>query len=357
MRYIDLLSGLRGFLALQILAYHFFGSSLNFSGTQFTTGYIAVDIFFVISGYVIAKVYLDSLISKRQFWNFCVNRFARLYPTHFLMLSIFFCLELVKYFAEHFYGVVANSGSALEKNNFSALLANILLIHGWIGQPLSSTFNIPSWSVSVEFFCYIIFALLVNYFRKFLMLTVIAIVLISLCCIFVSGSSELVRGALGFSVGVILFLVQRQKFVSIIAHKICVALSLFALIVLVCMNDSPEHSMLAIFACSPLVAFLGVKDLRLDTGLKYRVGIAIQYLGSRSYTVYMLHFFVLWALGRLNQFLLSSADIMAFISKNLYMSTFISALIFVGASIFVSELIYRKFEMPLKQKIKTLFGK
>lgn len=79
------LTGLRGLLALSIVLYHIYGSSVlegyipeqtNFISLLNYTGPIAVNLFFVISGYLIT----GSLVSKGSIREFAKNRFLRIYP-------------------------------------------------------------------------------------------------------------------------------------------------------------------------------------------------------------------------------------------------------------------------------------
>lgn len=80
-RYIPGLDGLRAFAVLAVIAYH-----LNFNWAD--GGFIGVDIFFVLSGYLITSIILpaqgnDITLDLRDFW---VRRIRRLLPAAYLMI-------------------------------------------------------------------------------------------------------------------------------------------------------------------------------------------------------------------------------------------------------------------------------
>jgi len=69
----------RGIAALTVVYGHQTGGMV--SATRFIAFYLAVDFFFVLSGFVLAHRYWDELVRERKpFWPVVVARFARLYP-------------------------------------------------------------------------------------------------------------------------------------------------------------------------------------------------------------------------------------------------------------------------------------
>jgi peptidoglycan/LPS O-acetylase OafA/YrhL len=79
-QHFDLLDGLRGVAALSVVTFHFmewvtFDYSKNFIGH----GYLAVDFFFCLSGFVIGYAY-DDRIGKMGVRSFFTSRFIRLHP-------------------------------------------------------------------------------------------------------------------------------------------------------------------------------------------------------------------------------------------------------------------------------------
>ncbi|HEX7903227.1 MAG TPA: acyltransferase [Chitinophagaceae bacterium] len=96
-KYFPGLDGLRGISCLIVVLTHNFGFS-NF----FEFGWLGVDLFFVISGFLITNVLLNSLDTENYLKNFYLRRFLRIFPLYYLMLALFiFILPAFKYFDEH----------------------------------------------------------------------------------------------------------------------------------------------------------------------------------------------------------------------------------------------------------------
>ena len=109
-----------------------------------------VDLFFVVSGFVIARQYLDRVGDAASTGRFLWRRIARIYPLHLATLAFYVVIALA-----------LHSGLARTDNParypLSDLPAQLLLLHAFDGERL--TFNFPSWSLSAEMFCYLLFPL------------------------------------------------------------------------------------------------------------------------------------------------------------------------------------------------------
>ena len=76
----DDLQGLRGVAILAVVIFHFFPNLLP-------NGFLGVDLFFVISGYLMTKIIMRDLNKNNfGFFNFYIKRFKRIYPSIFLLL-------------------------------------------------------------------------------------------------------------------------------------------------------------------------------------------------------------------------------------------------------------------------------
>ncbi|NRP19367.1 hypothetical protein LPJGGPFB_02622 [Ensifer adhaerens] len=150
------LESLRGFAALAVAVHHFRYGSLLSENAFIRHGYLMVDFFFVLSGFVIALNYANRLSTPAEVASFQRRRFWRLYPLHLFTLLIFLGIECLKYVFEQRTGIVSNN-PAFVVSDASAFLANLFLLQGVVLNELG--FNIPSWSISVEFWTYLIFAL------------------------------------------------------------------------------------------------------------------------------------------------------------------------------------------------------
>ncbi|WP_316858858.1 acyltransferase [uncultured Cohaesibacter sp.] len=117
-----------------------------------------LDLFFIGSGLLIWVHYSDKLTSWADYRVFVLRRLARLYPLHIATLSVF-CLA----WAVAATGIVETN--LVENYSLSELMKQLLLVNAW-GFSDSLTFNFVSWSLSAEWFCYLLFPLIVFLFRK-----------------------------------------------------------------------------------------------------------------------------------------------------------------------------------------------
>ncbi len=114
-----------------------------------------MDFFFVMSGFLISGAYADRLRNWRDIGRFTKSRFARLWPLHAAMLALFVAIEAAKAIALP--GIGAQPPFTGSKS-ISSIFTNIAMIHS-LGIHHTLTWNAPSWTVSVEFYTYLIFAL------------------------------------------------------------------------------------------------------------------------------------------------------------------------------------------------------
>ena len=107
-----------------------------------------VDLFFVVSGFVIARQYLHQVGEAASTGRFLWRRIARIYPLHLATLAFYVTLAGALHF-----GPARTDNPA--RYPFSDLPAQFLLLHAFVGERL--TFNFPSWSLSAEMLCYVLF--------------------------------------------------------------------------------------------------------------------------------------------------------------------------------------------------------
>lgn len=153
---LDALTSLRFIAAAMIVVSHahpLFGSLGIADAAPMGQG---VSFFFVLSGFILAYNYprLEGGSAVRKFW---LARFARVWPLHAVMLvlwiALIFNFDRQSYFPE--------------MEGLARLGANILLLQAWVPLPVwSLSFNGVSWSLSVEFFFYALFPVLVRYWSS-----------------------------------------------------------------------------------------------------------------------------------------------------------------------------------------------
>jgi peptidoglycan/LPS O-acetylase OafA/YrhL len=112
-------------------------------------GYLGVELFFVLSGFILSHVYLEAFGTRRfGYRSFLWARIARVYPLHLVTLLGVMALAL---------GAAA-AGIAMQARviDWPSLPANLLMLHAW-GLAPEAAFNHPSWSISAEWFAYLTF--------------------------------------------------------------------------------------------------------------------------------------------------------------------------------------------------------
>ncbi len=214
----EVLDGLRGICALFVCILHARIFSHLYGVDFIVNSYLFVDFFFVLSGFVICISYTHKLEDKTQLFNFTIKRIGRIWPLHILTILALLAIELSKYYILSSTGTTSDNGAFIGRFSIDALFANVFLIHS-IGIFDYLTWNNPSWSISVEFMTYLIFASVVFTFRsklKQLSLGIIAISLMTLVFLApknmdVTYDYGLIRCLSGFFVGVFICLWRSQS--------------------------------------------------------------------------------------------------------------------------------------------------
>ena len=115
-----------------------------------TKGYLGVEVFFVLSGFILSHVYLEAAGRKEGFSyrGFLWARIARVYPLHLVTLAGMIGLGVA--------ATVAGLTVSESLLDWRSLPAHLTLTHAW-GFASSAAFNHPSWSISAEWFAYLSF--------------------------------------------------------------------------------------------------------------------------------------------------------------------------------------------------------
>ena len=303
------LESLRGIAAISVAFFHFNIGS-HFNNDFVDNAWLMVDFFFVLSGFVIALNYMDRIKTINDLKKFQIKRFLRLYPLHLLMLFTFLGIEFAKYIAEIQFGMVANN-RAFSENDFTAFIANLLLIQNWSLSGL--TYNFPSWSISAEFLTYAIFAvlLLVSKANKIFLATALTISIVTFGFLLNEtgmGTGNLTGGPLrclySFSIGALIFIIYSKLRSMSISLKNVVPLLLIAVSVsIVSQFGSKEFEYVVLipilFGITILSIALDNKESILNKTLSRKW---LVYLGTISYGIYMIHACVWWILTQTMRF-------------------------------------------------------
>jgi peptidoglycan/LPS O-acetylase OafA/YrhL len=142
------LTGIRTLLAFNIVLFHFTPPHLGILSPIVNNGYVFVNVFFLISGYILTYNYAEraETLVKREFW---LARFSRLYPVYLLALVV--SLQMLR--------LEWNARSHAEF--FQGLILTPLLLQGW-SPSLATFWNTVAWTLSSEVMLYAAFPWLIR---------------------------------------------------------------------------------------------------------------------------------------------------------------------------------------------------
>ena len=337
------LESMRGLCALFIVLLHDSAGNFLSDNAFINNSYVAVDFFFVLSGYVIALNYAHRIENRQAVRSFLFRRLQRIYPLHLFVLMVFVGIECLKYVAEASNGVVANT-PAFSHSNLENFLLNLVLLHGVFADTLA--FNPPSWSISVEFITYAGFALAVLTRRTGLvvLLGLIASMLFILRLhqgLLEDGSSyQLIRCIWSFSIGYFVF--RFQSLSTRVGPFLQLAIFL-ACILAVIYGVGNKYEMFVSLLFGLMVLSLVNRQLPVTRLLQFRPFI---YIGAISYSVYMVHSVVYWFTTQTFRFLLPALGL----DGSTEFGSIVFTVLSVGLTILTAHVTYHRIEMRFYTK-------
>ncbi len=161
--YLAALTPLRGIAALLVVVFHagiFIGPIVDPTTTRLiSSGWLWVDFFFVLSGFILTHVYggfFRENVTWQAYKKYMLSRFARVYPLHLATLAVAVALiVLMRVLAGNLMPIMH---TMFDLGSIPASLLLVQALHLYDTPPL----NTPSWSLSTEWWVYVIFPLLVR---------------------------------------------------------------------------------------------------------------------------------------------------------------------------------------------------
>jgi len=281
------LEALRGIAALLVVLHHL---SLN-PGSVLAAfpllgqGWLFVDLFFVLSGYVIASVHAECEPTPLAARCFLIRRFFRLYPLHLATLLAALFLDV-------------HDGTA-QLPGYGAMVAmNLTMTQAW-GVVPGSVLNGPSWSISTEWAAYLSFAwicLVIPQRRhRIQLLGAIGLVSLGILVVWRGGSldGDLVlrvpRCLMSFALGAAVWSWSRgaRSLAPGRAFGVQLAVGAAMLGLLVVTIDRPQLTLMM-----PLLSAAMIVAMVRDPGSPARRWLerpVPQWLGRTSYSLYLVH--------------------------------------------------------------------
>jgi peptidoglycan/LPS O-acetylase OafA/YrhL len=385
---IAALAGARAFPPLLVVMFHF-SEGHHYSGVRVldlfaTRGYLWVEFFFVLSGFILTHAYgsrLETLRTPKGYGGFLRNRLIRLYPLHLFMLLWILAMVIVLRLLAHQGGYLSIFDARYHQNiSVKGFFLSLALVQAWNTMD-TLTWNGVSWFVSVEFALCLLFPALLwlargrpsksshlkssslnSTPRRGLALIgcglagLLALLFTSAHGLDITFHNGVLRGLADFSIGMgmaLLFgaLKPRDR-VPEWLHS-ALQLTLLALLGYVVMNTGWSHTRYDIFTVLPLMAL--VFTLAFDRGLVARL-LAMrlpQLLGEWSYGIYLGQTAWLLAIRFFEQRLYPAPDTMVLGTRFSTLIWWLEPLGLVITCILWGGLLAQYVEMPLTRMLRA----
>lgn len=297
-REIKALTGLRGVAATYVMVFHYF-PGLQITGpisALLSHGYLMVDLFFVLSGYVMALTYASDFSSgwtASTYFHFLGRRVARIYPLCLAMTIVAFFLAAA--------GFLKISDSATP---YAMLATNVVMVQAW---GLTECLDGPTWSLSAEWAAYLLFPAILwatlsrSAPRAWATAAIAAAVIIALCLVPQSLGRQptplslldlhyhvmalpVIRCLAEFSLGVLAFRVGGTAIGAAFIRRTGVAAGLGAAVIALLAVPRADAAVALLFPA--LVLSLTAPN----TGAARLLSAVIpSFLGRISYSIYLVH--------------------------------------------------------------------
>ena len=281
------LEGLRAIAVLAVLIFHVDGNLLP-------GGFLGVDLFFVISGYVVSKVLISGGV-KGQLWDFYLGRFHRLIPAS--AVTILATIVLFEVFANQ----LTNNDfyiSALS-SIFSFANINFYLSSGYWSDELSVNPFLHFWSLSVEEQFYLIWPAILYVVAirrpRYALKALIALLLLSIALLYMidttgpSASFYLMPSRIfQFSAGALAFYLSGVKG-HIYLRESSFIVGILSFLALVCLVSGDSGSILINMITPTIASFLILFGLQTKSSIFSLSSFPFRYIGRLSYSLYLVH--------------------------------------------------------------------
>lgn len=383
--YLANLTPLRGIAALLTVLFHielyikFFGGVLidEKNTALIKRMYLMVDFFFVLSGFIMCYVYAQNFVDSvntSNFKRFTIARFARIYPLHVFSLI----LTTLVFFIAGQVGLPKFPILQVENSVYS-FITNLLLLHSMNLHQWFS-FTHASWSISTEWWMYMLFPFLVGPFMRLPKLGRAGVFALCVAGYFLIGYVLLpmvtvpeilnfpkgippyslnvsfqygfFRCLCGFVIGMMIYLGYKDQWAKQILASgysfLCLVLGLG-----ICLHFAVlDVFSVLFFPFILLSAAYGSQNLDTILGLK-----PLQRLGDWSYSIYLIHQPLLNGLSLLLLAMAGPPKAGAPAPKIDTMTSWIMTFIFISLVLIISYLTYRFIEVPARNWINRKWGK
>jgi len=331
------LDSLRGLAAIGVATFHF---------SYGWAGYLAVDFFLVLSGFILSHSYLyrNENLSTLEFVS---HRIARLYPLHIFSL-LTFCAA--------FY-LMKGTMPVYKDGTLFTFIQNLTLTHNIGLNPKSLTYNFPSWSISVEFWVNILFILYIS--KKTKNSTLLFIPIVGMLFIYNNtghidttyqnyygfANSGMIRGISSFCLGILAYRIYLNIRGNAALYRYVLAWQILCVLIIFMIVDTREKLFSPLDIFTPFIFMFTVIAFAMEKGaLSIWLG-KIRYLGTISYSIY------------LNQLTVLYVVMYCIRSSGIEMPKYYIEAIFLVTLIIYSHLTYVAIERPCRVRGRNFLSK
>lgn len=281
------INGLRCYAVLLVVLFHF--------GIQgFGSGFIGVDVFFVVSGYLMSAMIIPGVLNKDfRLFDFYIARAVRIIPSIILLVIVFYAIsfqfappDMFKDFSKY----------AIKSLLFTSNIEYLKLANGYFTGDSHSNFLLHTWSLSVEWQFYLVYPLIIMLTGKLtrsLKAISVVLLLILVISLFSSIFYATIDSSFNFymlptrawemTIGGIVFITSQKNIDRLPLFRIAVILLLISACVNYDIKLWPGYAAILPVVATALILFSCNKNSIL---LNNKVA---QLIGSASYSIYLWH--------------------------------------------------------------------
>jgi peptidoglycan/LPS O-acetylase OafA/YrhL len=357
--YIPHLDGLRAFAFLLVYLYHTEPSLIPF-------GWVGIDLFFVLSGFLITRILRKSLESGNNLKNyltvFFTRRTLRIFPLYYLVL--FLVLFLLPLFGQYFNTATDHNELSQYAVYFITYTQNFLI--GFRGEYLEVGYLNHFWTLAIEEHFYLIWPFIIFFIKSkknILRCTIFLIISISVFRIFsvLYGADQLLIKMSTFYrldtllIGSFLGILtedMRLRWLDKTSSKKIVSLFSLLVIVIFLIGSLGHYQFSQTFTYSLLAIFSAMMLLIIyyrSSSLNFLANKHLVYLGKLSYGCYVYHYPIILLLKNRLDVLFSK------FFPNLFFTHLFRDIVLLILTIVISHFSFKLFEkrfLKLKKKFK-----
>lgn len=285
---LEALDSWRGAAALMVVLFHAPILHGVYHASWFRNMAPVLDLFFMLSGFVMALSFSDKIGGVKTFVAYAIRRAGRVWPLHLAMLALLIPAP--------FLSMLAGSDNPFwDWRSLEGLWRQLLLIQTW--EPAHAfSWNFPAWTLSAEVFAYFLLGLIGLFARdprvRIALILIVLAVSLSFFWSAMQASADynvvsISRGVFGFFMGVALYEIWRRRPVREVATASVLEVVAAVASVSVLVAHPSGAAYFSIYAAYALLIYTFAGDRGIVS--KLIITKPLGWLATMSFSMYMLH--------------------------------------------------------------------